>query len=386
MSAVRRFLWGVWILGGLYLVFALGAVVLTPEPPEAGPLMPASGGPITDLGIQFHRTGAERFLPVFGALLGALDPETTVHVVVGDEADHNRFEEARTGWFAEGEGPRVVYASAGQPITSWMRDRLGVLDPGPSGGPAVLLAPAAPMTGPEARAHDWIVPWTLGEHLGTRAMVRATEYRFDGGDLIADEERVYVATPLFGRNPGVAPDALVARLERDLGRPVLRLGSEAHSVPDHHIGMFLTPLGDGRVAVGDPDLALAALAEVGMERPAMLPVGGEPLTLDLDPGRLDRFRRVAEELRAAGLEVVPIPILPSRSPYVFLSYNNVLVERRADGRLHVYLPVYGVDVLDDAAIRAWEEAGAVVHPIGVEGLFRLGGSVRCLVAPLAREA
>jgi hypothetical protein len=383
MSAVRRFLWGVWVLASLHLVFSLGAAVLVPEPPAPGPLMAAAGGSITDLGIQFHRTGAERFLPVFGALLRSLDPGTTVHVVVTDRADHNRFEEARFGWFPVGGGPRVEYAYAGRPITSWMRDRLAVLDPGPSGGPAVLLAPAAPMTGPEARAHDWTVPWTLGEHLGGRALVRATEYRFDGGDLIADEERVYVATPLVGRNPGLDPEALYARLERDLGRPVLRLGSAEHPVPDHHIGMFLTPLGDGRVAVGDPDLALAALEQAGVHDTTLL-VGGTPLSLDLEAERLDRFRRVAQELRAAGLEVVPVPILPSSGPYVFMSYNNVLVERRADGRLHVYLPVYGVDALDAAATEAWEDAGAVVHPIAVDGLFRLGGSVRCLVAPLAR--
>jgi hypothetical protein len=68
-----------------------------------------------------------------------------------------------------------------------------------------------------------------------------------------------------------------------------------------------------------------------------------------------------------------------------LSYNNAVLEHRSDGRMHVLMPSYGVGRLDAAATDAWEATGAVVHPIDVRSVFELGGSVRCLSAPLQRE-
>ena len=34
------------------------------------------------------------------------------------------------------------------------------------------------------------------------------------------------------------------------------IGDRPEDVPNHHIGMYLTPLGNGRLAVADPDLGL----------------------------------------------------------------------------------------------------------------------------------
>ncbi|MCZ7684086.1 MAG: hypothetical protein M5U28_37070 [Sandaracinaceae bacterium] len=193
-----------------------------------------------------------------------------------------------------------------------------------------------------------------------------------------------MATPLFERNPRHDPRRLTVELEDTLDREVVRIGGDDLPVPDHHIGMFLTPLGGGRVAYADPDLGLAAIgAREGEER--TLVVDGAPLALDLSRERLQRFRNVRVSLERAGLSPVPPPILPAREPYVFLGYDNVVLERRADG-LHVVLPTYGVEPLDRAAVGAWRALGATVHLIRSEGVVRYGGTVRCLVAPLVRRS
>jgi len=362
---------GLWAVIAISLVHAAAALVgASLRAPAAAPLMPAAGGPLETLAIQFHRQGAARFLPVFGALLSELDPGTTVQVVVSDDEDEAMFMGAWEDWFPSGDGPPLVFAQTDRTITSWMRDRLSVLD---TGGEPVLLAPRRPMDGARARAHDWTVPWTLGEALDLTVWV--PDFHFEGGDLIADGERIYVAAPLLRRNPGMSADEVVSAVEVATGMDVLLL--DGH-VPDHHIGMFVTPLGDGRVAVGDPDLALSAWS------PAETPtVGGLPLVLDRSEERLECFRNVITQLEDAGVEVVRLPLLPAADPYVFLSYNNVMLETREDGALHVYLPVYGVP-LDDTAIDVWTQQGAVVHPIDVTSVFRLGGSVRCLTAPIVR--
>jgi len=341
--------------------------------------MVAAGGPIQELAIQFHRTGAELFASVYRQLFAAMDEGTQVHVIVSDEADRVLFERLRRAWLREdGHGPGVRYVIVGRPITSWARDRLAVLDPGADGA-LTILAPPAPMTGVEARANDWLVPWALSEYLGDAASLERAIFRFEGGDLIADADHVYVATPLFERNPDVSAERVLAQLQITLGRPILRIGREGHPSPSHHIGMFVTPLGEGVVLYGDPEMGLALLRD----RDALM-VAGAPLVIDRTAEARAPFAEVRDALTAAGLRTVALPLLVSDQAHVWLSYNNVFMERRRDGRLHVYMPTYDLPEFDLAARQVYESLGAVVHPIDVSHLFRLGGTVRCLVAPLRR--
>ncbi|MCO4743307.1 MAG: agmatine deiminase family protein [Proteobacteria bacterium] len=380
MSRLRRVLVAVCVIALAHSSAQLGLRLLeTPTPP--GHMMAAAGGPVTNLGMQFHRTGADVFLPVFGQIFSALSPSTTVQMVVADAEDQAMFEAAYRSWFPDGHGPSVQFAHTNRPITSWMRDRLAVL-PATIDRPAVFLAPPAPMAGAGERVHDWTVPWTLADRLGSTAIARETLYQFEGGDLIADEHAAYVAAPLLGRNPDWSPADLVAALETDLGLPVIPIGFDGQPVPEHHIGMFVTPIGQGKVIVADPAAGLGLLNEE--ERRHGLEVGNQPLQVDTSAALADRFDLVAETLSAQGLDVVRLPLVPSTTPWVWMSYNNVMLEHRTDG-LHVFMPTYGVPKVDDAATAVWLAQGAVVHPIDVSALFRYGGSVRCLVAPLSRK-
>lgn len=363
-----------------------------PAGDRPGPMTAAAGGPIEDLALQLHRPGPAPVARVLREIVAALDPATRVHFVVGDaEDDRTVAAMRRLG------GPRLRTVRAGRQITSWIHDRLLVLDPPAPGGAPTLIAPPAPHPGSAARIGDWRVPWDLGRaelgargpgHRPVRPRVVTGRFQFEGGDLIADERRVYVTPRLLGHenDPARPRAALLAEIERTVGRPVLVVGDAEHPVPDHHVGMFVTPLGGNRVLVADPDLALETLRRAGRDVAATgsIDVGGAPLALDLSPARLEPFRNVARALRAAGLEVIPLPALPSPEPTVLVSYGNAMLEHRRDGRLHVLMPSYGLPALDDAATAIYRAAGAVVHPIDVADVFRMGGSIGCLVAPLTR--
>jgi hypothetical protein len=129
--------------------------------------------------------------------------------------------------------------------------------------------------------------------------------------------------------------------------------------------------------VGDPSLGRALVEAAG----AALPAGVEP---DWSAATQARFDLVARALAGAGLAVARLPLVPTQEEFVYLSYNNVLIDDRADGR-HVLLPRYGVPALDEAAAQAWRRMGFAIHPVDASRVFRHGGAVRCLVAAVARS-
>lgn len=335
---------------------------------EEAVMMPTAGR-LDVLELQFHRDHGELFLPVYEDLLAELDPATRVLVAVEDERDIELFERVRAA-------RDVEYVFVGEPITSWARDRLTVLA---GDDRSVLLAPPVPHRGGLARANDWLVPWAVRRYLAADAAIETAPFVFDGGDLIADETHVFIGDPLVARNPGLTREQITDLVEATVRRDVVFLGG-GEPVPDHHVGMFITPIGGGRVAVGDPDLALELFAP---EQRTLRDALGGTIEIDRREDTLELFRNVARDLERHGFEVVRIPIVSTPEKFVFLSYNNVLLDRRG-GRLHVFLPRYGVPELDRAAKEAWESAGAITHPIDAATIYRMGGSVRCLTAPIVQ--
>ncbi|MCC7540457.1 MAG: hypothetical protein IT379_29845 [Deltaproteobacteria bacterium] len=387
---------------GLLVVIQLGVVaaraVLRPAPTVARPvvakLMPAARGAITELAIQFHAPGSAEILGVYHQLFRALHRDTHVRVVVGTDEDRATFEAVRRVWYPDGDGPRVRYVAAGRAITSWIHDRFAVLE-GESdvGAPTTVLAPPVAHTGPAERVADWFVPWDLKRDAGESMRVRMAPFAFDGGDLVADERFAFVTTRLLRRARVRSGDeaAFVRVVEQTVGRPVVLLGDERRPVPDHHVGMLILPMGNRTVLVGDAALAIRALRDGGIltdredETPVIPDVGGRPLALDLRPERIREIANVATLLEERDFTVVRVPMLPSaEGPYVYVSYTNAMVERRA-GVVRVTMPTYGIEPLDRLATTVVSSLGARVYPVRVERIFRMGGSLGCLVAPLVRS-
>jgi hypothetical protein len=188
-----------------------------------------------------------------------------------------------------------------------------------------------------------------------------------------------------------------------------------------HIDLAVTPLGEGRVLVGDPaaaarvvERALAADPEIGVrfEERARARFFGDPRIeqVDLADGSvlepppirtedaIEASRRLAQRLDgvARGLEergfrVSRVPLLIGARPegggpgFPWLSYNNALIERVGEAD-RVYLPRYGLTPLDDAAKAVWREQGFQVVPVdGLTTSAMYGGALRCALKVLARE-
>ncbi|MGE0710706.1 MAG: hypothetical protein AB7N76_11955 [Planctomycetota bacterium] len=343
---------------------------------ERGPLLSDVSGPLRELELHFAREAAPLVLPAYADLLRALPPEVSVTVAVGAAED---FELLRQGLEDAGveQLERVHPHVVGRAISTWARDRCLPRADRPC---TTLLVPRRPTDGssPERRG-DWYVPWSLAAARdGLR--LEALPLRFDGGDLVVGQGVVFCDANLLAKNvPDVYPDrdALLRALEAlSGGLRVELIGAREGDVPEHHIGMYLSPLADGSLLVADARFAgLDPAREAADLRAQGLPArASERVAAQCD--------LVARWLRERGYRVRRAPFFACDDPKVFLTWNNVLQEVRADGP-HVYLPRYGV-AWDERAAEVWRAAGYAVHPVEVREIFVHRGSVRCLTQVLAR--
>lgn len=326
-----------------------------------------ASGRLRRIAIHYVPSMDTRAMPVWRELFRVLPGDVAVAVAVERAQDFDRFiarlREAQTAHLE-----RFTAVIVNRPLTTWSRDRMASLD-GPSGG--AVLAPPRVATGSGPRAGDWDAPFAIARDV-YHGKPQIAELVFEGGDLAASSKYVFADANLLGRNLGRG-DATRAHLEgalrRTFSQDIVWLGDAPGEIPEHHIMMYMVPLDDRAVLVGDVRL-------------------GQKLApaLEADPNvemHAARFDRVAALLAARGFAVmrVPVVVLPGAGSYV--TYTNALFDRDAQGPI-VYLPTYRVPELDAAATHLYESLGYRVIPIDVSTIYQLNGSLGCLVNVMAR--
>jgi hypothetical protein len=409
---------------GLVLVAAGAGLLLWPRdaaplPPfPGGRLLADTGGPVTLAvgSVVSARRSALRNAATVSNIVNALPARARLLLLANDRAAFTIARDPAPGRVAFVELPGDT------PITIWPQDPFLVLrrDDGAS---CLLASREFPRAGDRAMAR------ALADHLGWPHAVSGLD--FEGGNIVADERRAFVGAETIRANAVrlEVDDADVARrFERELGLPVLVVGPLPQ--PVGHIDMVLTPLGAGRLALADPGRG-AEIAERELEgspagveaferacEAAFFGIPGVRVLRDPDGKELRApplvgatkeaashcrslaavFDRLAEDLRREGYSVVRVPFLAGarEAPreavdgerpedgggpgYPTLTYNNVLLE---EGR--VYLARYGLEALDSAARRVFEEQGFEARPVdGLAVSAMYGGSLRCNVKVLAR--
>lgn len=377
---LRRLLWAVGgVVAGAVLVAVSAAPIDLPALLRGPPVLVSDvDGALAEVELQYVRSFHDQAFPTIADFLGALSEDTAVRIVVADATEFEFLMAELAG--AGVRTPREVTAVVTDfPITPWAKDRFGTFR---RGGTAVLAVPPERSRVGGARGNDEKVPDVLCDHLDD-VECEAMPFRFEGGDLLSDDERIYVAATLMGRNPSLAEDELLARLADTSGKRIVRIGKSPADVPDHHIGMVVTPLGDGVVAVADPDLGRDLARALRAGDAGEVDGGGTAVEIEAADEAYLPFRRVIADLEAQGLRIVRVPMLLTGTPRVYVTYNNAVLEIRDDGR-HVYMPVYGLDELDALAAATFEGEGWTVHPVRVAELYRHTGSLRCQVGVIRR--
>jgi hypothetical protein len=333
-----------------------------------------ASAPLARVAIHYAPSADRVALAVWTQLFAALPATVEVEVEVAAAADYDgflsRMREAGTPGLARFH--RVV---VGAPITTWSRDRYAALVD--EHGEGSILAPPRVETALVSRAGDARSPQAISRALYGREP-RTSAIAFEGGDLAATPRFVFADINLVARNVGrgVERAAIARELHERFGQQLVWLGDQVGDVPRHHIMMYMVPLDDRTIAVGDVRAGVALLAG---EPP------GHKLALDDLELEARRFDRAAELLVARGFQVLRVPALVLAGATSYVTYTNALFDRKADGTRVVYLPTYSLPTLDRAAEAFYAQQGFEVHPIDVTPIYRLNGSLGCLVNVLARS-
>lgn len=358
---------------GLALAYAV-MLYVSPRQPAAsgfGPMLSECDGQLRTLVIHYTR-GSDFVLPVYRDFLRQLDNGVRVIAVC---PDREAYEELCAG-LGKTERARLEPLIVGHEMTTWSRDRWVALAPAAKGLIAGIVHPRRE-DGADiwaARAGDQRIADDLARAMSGSFAARTSEFAFDGGDLIADAEMVFVTPEVIARNlkrTAVSAEEIRGELARLLGKRVVML----REAPPHHAGMFMMLLGQRRALVGDPSLGRAHWSASCPE----LPDGPD---FSAETQRL--YDAVAGQLKEEGYAVVRIPIIPAVDGKTYLTHVNVLIDRR-DGASIVYMPIYrGAEGLNDAAGLVWRGMGYEVRPVDCTTTYRRFGNLHCLVNVLER--
>jgi hypothetical protein len=422
------------------LLLALGAAALAVRSlPVRGPetqepvarVLPDDGGAILQVACiaSSARRSSLRNAPLVAGIVNALPASAHIAVLTNDRDAFVVASDPTPG--------RVDFIDlpANLNFTIWPQDPFVVVVG--SDGPALLASADFP------RLDDRVLGEQLAKRLGWPC--RVSELLFEGGNIVAGRRHVFIGANTIAQNAlrlDIDQTEVARRFQRELGRPVVVVGPLPQ--PVGHIDMMLTPLDDHRLALADTqwgarlarehlrrnprnvtdfenscermcfgDPAIRELRGPGGEtmRPPKI-VGQTAAAIDGSEAIAAKLDRLAEELAKFDYQVERVPMLygiemaidrpaanhPSQSNrqsaasdghrqgrYPTLTYNNVLMETRPEGRV-VYLPQYGFDPLDQAGREAWKRLSFRVVPVGGFAVSALhGGSLRCCAKVLRRE-
>lgn len=325
-----------------------------------------ASAPLSRIAIHYAPSADQVALPTWRQLFAALPPSVEVDVEVARQADFDRFLHVVGAAHAERFHPVVV----GTTITTWSRDRYAALVD--DTGHGAILAPPRLESPTPARAGDARSPYAISQALYHRDP-NVADIAFEGGDLAATPSLVFADVNLIARNVGHG-DAdratIIHEIHARMAQRLVFLGDALGDVPRHHIMMYMMPIDDHTVAVGDI-------------REGVRLLGDTPLPLDDIDTEAARFDRAAAALAKAGFRVLRVPALVRAGAGSYVTYTNALFDRRGDQRI-IYMPTYDLPALDAAGQAFWEAQGFEVHPIDVSAIYHLNGSLGCLVNVLAR--
>lgn len=356
----------------------------TQPAPSPGTVLVDSAGTIEEIVLHYLPDFAVELAPLYTDLFEALPVEVRIQVICPNTDAVAEFE-SEWGDAECRRGRHVQVIDVDRPITVWARDRRIARHMPFSDKPAATLVPNACEEYGDDHRNDLLTSFLL-EQQGVAGPCLDTLLHIEGGNVVANDRHVFVGANVFEENDlqGLSGAHVNRELLRVLGRPFVAVGDERQRVPWSHVDMYLTPVDNETILLGSSAVAYMLLANHPEALAPLCDLIDDDTTLQQLANRGHLLDSVAEQLGTYSYDVYRLPVLIDPHEDWMVTYNNVLLEER-DGRRVVYLPVYEIPLLDQAAEAVYRGLGFDVHPINVSGIFEHGGTVRCIANVIARR-
>ncbi len=340
--------------------------------PERAAILSDTGGPIRALVLHYDGQLQSELEPMLADLFAKLPPDIKVQVMCANVIEVAQFL-SRWSTAVSGSGRQLQVFNVSRPLSVWARDRRLAREYPRSHVPADTFVPATTDEYCVFKENDLMVPALLNQ-TGWGPQVTNSLMHLEGGNVVANNRHVFVGANVVEENLrlGLEREDIDRELQRILGRQYTLVGGCEFTVPWCHVDMYLTPVDDHTVLIASPELA----AELRFSSPHPVDdrIGDDTNESSAVQALYDS---VALQIARLGYRIVRLPALVSTADAWMVTYNNVIMEHCPRGKT-VYMPVYGIAALDDAARRTYMDLGFSVQTIDVSGIYRLGGAIRCL--------
>jgi N-dimethylarginine dimethylaminohydrolase len=398
VEGLRRLRFGVLAVVFAFLLILLPARDAAAEDDaDAAAVLSDTTGKLDEVVLQYSSSLAAEVLPTYRSFLKQLCRTTVVHVVCETDAQVDAFRQMLEGWRIENM-ERFKLINADKQITVWARDRFVVKATKDNQRKRLVVLPCLPQSDGEDRLNDKQVPALIAKCTGEAIETRESSLFFEGGNIVTSDGFLFTGHSTLTDSRFSSDEDAIRQLEKEFGKKIVVIGSDEVREPEEHIDMYLTPIDDKTVLLGDPALGKSILAaakrskQLENEQPAQDDSREQSAEPDpqgrvgpvpADNGELDSlYASASKQLTKKGFKVERIPILLDEYGYT-VTYNNVIMEVRRGKRI-VYMPVYGLQELDAAAQKKYESLGFKVKPVDVSKIYRFGGTLRCVTNVLAR--
>jgi len=332
-------------------------------------------GSIGEITLHYDPLLRDALDPAYRDLFSALPTDVRLEVLCPSSEAAEEFSQSWGMDLAEHE---VHVVDVGLDISAWARDRYiarrmlreQVRAPG--------FVPASYGTYRQDQSNDLFIQWIL--HDAGLAPYPATSWlRIEGGNVVSNNRHVFVGASLLTENDLAPLSLLFAELHHVVGRDYILVSDHLEAVPWEHVDMFLTPVDDSTVLLASQVFAIRLLARSGDECIGSDGTCCDPPVYVSDTAVVqEQLDEIADSLGKEGYRVFRLPAIISDRNNWAINYNNVVMETRQGQRI-VYMPVYGIPVLDRVAEAVYCMEGFEVKTIDVSKLYVHGGAVRCIV-------
>lgn len=389
----KRLLRGAVILLVLlcFLTYATAHERLKGTDTETASILSDTSGEIEEVVLQYSSSLAAEVIPTYKSFLRQIEPDTRIFIVCENAGQVKDIQTILEDWQIRNP-QRIKIINAEREITVWARDRFVVKAAKDNLRKRIVVLPSLPRSEGQDRLNDKKVPEIIAKANGENIEARKSDLFFEGGNIVTSDKHLFTGYSTVIDHERDSDEEIISRLEQEFGKKVVVVGSPEESEPDEHIDMYLTPISDRVVLLGDPSLGTKILAEQRNKTVQFqedLQSAYELLYRedqeDTDAEEiLSSYTHVKKQLESMGFKVERIPIVHVDWDKV-ITYNNVLMETRKGKRI-VYMPVYGIKELDTTARKKYESLGFEVRAVDVSKIYKHGGTLRCVTNVLSRRA